>query len=80
MNDLSAFQDYLNIEIRDPDKLIGEVQKRFAAKLNPFGNNEPNQEKINLSEYINVGIGESLKKILLWGGLALLIYNLTKDK
>lgn len=74
---LSGLKDWVNVEIKNPSSLIDEVQKRFMTKINPLASDEEKanlNNKIDLTQYFQVNITDRTKKILIWGGIGLLLF------
>ena len=74
---LNGLKDWVNVEIKNPSILMDEVQKRFMIKMNPLASAEDKESlnnKIDLTQYFQVNITDRTKKILMWGGIGLLLF------
>jgi len=74
---LNGLKDYVNIEIKEADKLTDEIKNLFIGKINPL--NRDQQTNIDLTKYFSINLTDNAKQKLKWvllglGGLA--VYQL----
>lgn len=86
---LNGLKDYLNIEIKNPDNLVGDIKNIVARHLSSGARgmmlnnvdesklNNP-AEKLDLTQYFSVNFTDKTKKWLMVIGGGILLYLMLK--
>lgn len=78
---LNNLKDYVQVEIKNPDQLMSEIQSRFVTKINPLASESEKlklNERIDMTQYFDIHVTEKTKKLLMWGGIGLFLWFLLR--